>query len=63
MGRDGTQGLKEIRSVGGMTFAQNAESCVVYGMPKSAMEAGVVSRQLDLVPMAAAINSLLGDQV
>jgi two-component system chemotaxis response regulator CheB len=63
MGRDGTQGLKEIRSVGGMTFAQNAESCVVYGMPKSAMEAGVVSRQLDLIPMAAAINSLLGDQV
>ena len=53
MGRDGTQGLKDIRSVGGVTYAQIAESCVVYGMPKSAMEAGAVSRQLDLVPMAS----------
>ncbi len=63
MGRDGTLGLKDIRSAGGKTFAQNAESCVVYGMPKSAVEAGVVSRQLDLETMADEINSILIAQV
>jgi two-component system chemotaxis response regulator CheB len=63
MGRDGTQGLKDIHSVGGKTFAQCAESCVVYGMPKSAVDAGVVSRQLDLQPMAVEINDLLNRQV
>jgi two-component system chemotaxis response regulator CheB len=63
MGRDGTQGLKDIHSVGAKTFAQCAESCVVYGMPKSAVEAGVVSRQLDLEPMAVEINTLLQTQV
>ncbi len=62
MGRDGTQGLKDIRSVGGKTFAQIPESCVVYGMPKSAVEAGVVSRQLDLQPMALEINHLLSNE-
>jgi two-component system chemotaxis response regulator CheB len=59
MGRDGTAGLKEIRGVGGRTFAQDAESCVVYGMPKSAVDAGLVDRQLPLIKMAEEINALL----
>jgi len=58
MGRDGTAGLKEIRKVGGKTFAQDEKSCVVYGMPKSAMEAGVVDQQLVLSRMAEEINHL-----
>ena len=59
MGRDGTVGLKEIRAAGGVTFAQDAESCVVYGMPKSAVEAGVVDHQMRLETMAEAVNQLL----
>lgn len=59
MGRDGTAGLKEIQSAGGLTFAQDAESCVVYGMPKSAVEAGFVNKQLPLAIMAAEINRFL----
>lgn len=59
MGRDGTAGLKQIKEAGGRTFAQDAESCVVYGMPKAAVDAGVVDRQLNLSKMAEEINASL----
>ena len=42
MGRDGALGLSEIRGRGGRTFAQDAESCTINGMPQSAIEMGVV---------------------
>lgn len=38
MGRDGAEGLKLLRSHGWHTIAQDKESCVVYGMPKAAIE-------------------------
>lgn len=40
MGDDGAQGLKEILDVGGKTYAQDEESCVVFGMPKEAWKRG-----------------------
>lgn len=40
MGSDGAQGLLTIRRLGGRTFAQNEESCAVFGMPKRAIELG-----------------------
>ena len=36
MGRDGADGLRAIKEVGGWTAVQDAESCVVWGMPKAA---------------------------
>jgi two-component system, chemotaxis family, protein-glutamate methylesterase/glutaminase len=42
MGDDGVRGLAEIRTVGGVTLAQDAASSVVYGMPRRAAEAGLV---------------------
>ncbi|KAF0248990.1 MAG: two-component system chemotaxis family response regulator CheB [bacterium] len=42
MGKDGCQGLLTIRAKGGTTFAQDAESCVINGMPQSAIELNVV---------------------
>ncbi len=59
MGRDGTAGLKDIHAVGGKTFAQDAGSCVVYGMPKAAVDSGMVDRQVPLSQMAQEINALL----
>ena len=46
MGTDGSRGLKILRDAGAHTFAQSEESCVVFGMPKAALEAGAVERVL-----------------
>ena len=40
MGEDGVQALGEIKKAGGYTMAQDENSCIVYGMPKKAQEAG-----------------------
>ena len=42
MGEDGAEGLSMIRDIGGVTFAQDAESCVVDGMPRRARERDAV---------------------
>ena len=52
MGSDGVEGLRAIRLIGGRTFAESEESCVIYGMPKAAVEAGVVDRCVPLGRMA-----------
>lgn len=48
MGRDGTDGCRKISQNGGTVLAQSRETCAVYGMPKAAVEAGVVDRILPL---------------
>jgi len=40
MGRDGAQGLLELHRLGAPTIAESAESCVVFGMPKAAIDLG-----------------------
>jgi len=54
---DPAEGLRAIREIGGRTFAESAESCVIYGMPKAAVEAGVVDRSIPLNRMADEIVS------
>lgn len=44
MGEDGAEGLREIRSAGGATFAQQGDTCVVNGMPGKAIELGAAGR-------------------
>ncbi|HHY13139.1 MAG TPA: chemotaxis response regulator protein-glutamate methylesterase [Thermoanaerobacterales bacterium] len=48
MGRDGSTGLKNISDNGGYTIAQNEETCVVFGMPKAAIEIGAANKILPL---------------
>jgi len=48
MGEDGASGMGAIRAAGGITIAQSEESCVVFSMPKAAIERGYVSRVVDL---------------
>lgn len=58
MGRDGADGLKAMRAAGGHTLGQDADTCVVYGMPKVAFEIGAVERQVSLGGMGDAILDL-----
>jgi two-component system chemotaxis response regulator CheB len=55
MGKDGAQGMLDIRNAGGYTFAQDENSCVVYGMPKEAVNVGGVDKTVELDKMGAAI--------
>jgi len=55
MGSDGVRGMKGIKEKGGRTLAEAESSCVVYGMPKAAIEAGVVDWVCPLASMAAEI--------
>jgi two-component system chemotaxis response regulator CheB len=57
MGKDGASGLLSMRKAGAKTFGQSEGSCIVYGMPKAAFEAGAVEKQLSLDRLAAAIIS------
>jgi two-component system chemotaxis response regulator CheB len=60
MGDDGAEGLGTIKKEGGMTIAQSEESCVVYGMPKAAIERGYAIRVVGLDNMAATLQALCG---
>lgn len=55
MGKDGARGMLDIRNAGGYTFAQDEKSCVVYGMPKEAVNMGGVDKTVKLDEMGAAI--------
>jgi two-component system chemotaxis response regulator CheB len=55
MGADGAEGLLQMRQAGSPTIGQDEASCVVYGMPKAAFEAGSVAKQVTLNDMAAEI--------
>lgn len=48
MGRDGTEGMVAIKKAGGYTIAQSEATCVVNGMPKSAVDAGCIN---EIVPL------------
>lgn len=48
MGDDGARGLLEMRKAGARTLAQDEESCVVFGMPKEAIDLGAAERVVNL---------------
>lgn len=59
MGHDGTAGATRVRAAGGWVIAQNKATCVIYGMPRSVIEAGQASEILPLQEIAAAIIAQL----
>jgi two-component system chemotaxis response regulator CheB len=57
MGEDGASGLGAIRAAGGLTMAQSQESCVVFGMPKAAIERGYAMRVVSLQDLPNALSA------
>jgi two-component system, chemotaxis family, protein-glutamate methylesterase/glutaminase len=60
MGNDGVVGLKLMKRNGALVIAQNEATCVVYGMPKAAVDAGVVDLIVPLERIAGEIMKSLG---
>ena len=58
MGDDGADALGLIKAAGGVTIAQNEQSCVVFGMPKAAIERGHVMRIVDLQQIASTLRAM-----
>lgn len=59
MGSDGALGMQSVKQAGGITIAEHEESCVVFGMPRAAIQLGVVDRVVPLEHIPAAIQQCL----
>lgn len=55
MGKDGAQGLLEMKKAGSFNMAQNEDTCVVYGMPKVAIDIGAIDKVLPLEAISGEI--------
>lgn len=62
MGHDGAKGIQAIKHQNGQTIAEDQSTAVVYGMPKSAIEMGVVDKTAPITGIAAEILRALSKQ-
>lgn len=60
MGRDGAAGLLAIRRSGGLTIAQDEATCVVYGMPREAIQLGAAEHVLALAEIGRVVAAAAG---
>ena len=60
MGDDGAEGLLEMKHAGAATIAQDEATCVVFGMPRAAIDRGAVDEVLPLTRIAAAVLARTG---
>ncbi len=58
MGKDGVEGLKFLKNKGGTILAQDEATCVVYGMPKAAVEAGLADAVLPVGDIVASLQTI-----
>ncbi len=58
MGSDGAEGLAKIKDKGGFTIAEHQSSCIVYGMPRAAVETGKVDKIAPLTSISDEIMRL-----
>ncbi|QYK47143.1 MAG: chemotaxis-specific protein-glutamate methyltransferase CheB [Phycisphaeraceae bacterium] len=61
IGADGLEGCRALHAAGGLVLAQNEETCVVYGMPKSVVSAGIANAHHP-VAIAQMLKTLHADQ-
>jgi two-component system chemotaxis response regulator CheB len=62
MGRDGAQGLAELRSGGAFTIVQDEKSCAVFGMPKAAISLDAAEMVLSLEAIPQAVHKVFNSQ-
>lgn len=62
MGADGARGLQSLREKGSLTIAESPETCVIYGMPKVAVELGAVEHLLPLTEIPDRICTFISKQ-
>ncbi|MGA3194236.1 MAG: chemotaxis response regulator protein-glutamate methylesterase [Terriglobales bacterium] len=62
MGEDGASGMGAIQAAGGLTVAQSQATCVVFGMPKAAIERGFAMRTVDLQDLPALMQAQCGGE-
>src|SRR5262249_36846723 len=62
MGRDGAEGLLEMRKAGAATIGRGEASSLIYGMPRAAFERGAVMQQVTLTHVADAILEACSDE-
>ncbi len=60
MGSDGVEGAKVLKEKGGYMVAQSEQTCVVYGMPKAVVDAGLADEIVDLDDVAGTLCALVG---
>ena len=60
MGEDGAEGLGAIKAAGGVTLAQSEDTCVVPGMPRSAILKGYVNRVVPLDALGQVLTTHFG---
>ena len=63
MGNDGTEGLRAIKKYGGYTIAEDESTAIVNGMPKAAIQAGVVDKVVPLSQIADEIVKKSKDKI
>lgn len=59
MGKDGAQGLLKMKAAGARIVAQDEQSCIVFGMPKEAINLGAVDKVVPLKDISQTVIDLL----
>lgn len=59
MGKDGLEAIKNLKTLGGYSIAQDEESCVVYGMPKAIVDGGFADAILPAEKIPELINKVV----
>lgn len=62
MGQDGTDGVRDIRKSGGITVAQSVDECILWGMPKSAIDSGNIDFIVNLKDIPSKIVELVNEK-
>lgn len=59
MGKDGAEGIRHIKALGGTTFAQDRATSAIYGMPRAAVDTGAVDFECSPAEIARKLSRML----